>query len=131
MSIPFVRGYHDGGKFRRRVSEIARPQGVETQAHAFLGKGGRYLCEILKTGQAHFFALIDVKDEESGEMEPRSVCSVVCDNDSETADAVDWLVAESVKYIPETPKSLIKIPTASESRRLTRAELKNSLCLVR
>jgi len=100
-------------------------------AHAFLGRGGRYLCEKLKSGQAHFMALIDVKDEETGEMEPRNVCAVVCDNDAETGNAVDWLVKESVKYIPERPKSLIKLPTATESRRLTRAELKNSLSVVR
>ena len=127
MAIPFVRGYQDG---RRRVSEISREEGIETLAHAFLGRGGRYLCEVLKTGQAHFMALIDVPDEETGELEPRNVCSVVCDNDDETGSAVDWLVKESVKYIPEKQKSAIKIPTAKEARRLTRAELKNSLCVV-
>lgn len=128
MSIPFIRGYQDG---RRRVSEITRSEGVETQAHVFLAKGGRYLCEVLKSGQAHFFALIDLKDEETGEMEPRNVCAVTCDNDQETGEAVDWLVNESIKYIPETPKSLIKVPTAKEKRRLTRTELKNTLSVVR
>lgn len=128
MGIPFIRGYPDG---TRRVSEITRPEGIETLAHAFLGRNGRYLCETLKSGQAHFFALIDVPDEETGELEPRSVCAVTCDNDAETGDAVDWLVRESIKYIPETPKAKVVIPTASQVRRLTKAELKNSLCVVR
>lgn len=128
MTIPFVRGFPDGS---RKVSEIKRDEGIETLAHAFLGKNGRYLCEILKSGQAHFMALIDVPDEETGELEPRNVCSVVCDNDSETGDAVDWLVKESIKYIPETPKRRIIIPSAGSVKKLTRAELRNNLHIVR
>jgi hypothetical protein len=128
MPIPFVRGYQNG---RRRACEITRDPGIETLAHAFLGRGGRYLCEILKSGQAHFMALIDVKDEETGELEPRVVSAAVCDNSEEVNDAVDFVVTDSVRYIPETPKSAIKIPTATETRRLTRAELKNSLSVVR
>lgn len=127
MTIPFIRRDPDG---KRKITEITRPEGIETIAHAFLGKNGRYLCEVLKSGQAHFFALIDVRDEENGEFEPRNVCAVTCDNDSETGDAVDWLVKESIKYIPDAPRPKIQIPTAGQARRLTRAELKNRLAIV-
>lgn len=127
MGIPFIRRDPDG---RRYGVEINRPDGVEQAAHNFLGRGGRYLTEVLKSGQVHFFALIDLPKEEGDGTEPVQVARVICDNDSETLEAVDWLVNESTKYIPDAPQPKIQIPTAGQVRRFTRAELKNSLFVV-
>lgn len=107
MAIQFIRGYPDG---RRSLTEISRSDAVEEQAKVFIAKNGRYLCEILKSGQAHFFALIDVPKEDGEGMEPANVAAVICDNDDETGEAVDWLVNESIRYIPDTPKSKIHRP---------------------
>lgn len=125
--IPFIRRDPDG---KRYGVDIQRAEGVELAAHNFLAKNGRYLTEVLKSGQVHFFALIDVPTEDGKGMEPANVAAVVCDNDSETGEAVDWLVQESIKYIPDAPQPKIQIPSATQVRRFSRAELKNQLFVV-
>jgi len=106
MSIPFVRGRPNG---RRALAEISRPQETEAKAKLFLSRNGRYLCEILKSGQPHLFALIDIDGE------PTQVAGVVCDNDGEVLGAVDWLVEESLKYIPALPQPVVHIPLPGQA----------------
>lgn len=75
MSIPFTQYLLPTGQKRGEL--IDRPPDIEVMAHRFIASGGRYECEILRTGE--------------------DVAIVICNNGPEIPGKVDELVRLSVQ----------------------------------
>jgi hypothetical protein len=90
MTLPFVRQYPGG---RRGLSEVSLFPAIEKLGQEFIAKGGRYLIEILGTGQARLVACVLVDGEQ------KDVEEIVCDNDKFMLSHVNQLVSNSAKHI--------------------------------
>lgn len=92
MAIPFTQYILPDG--RKREEAIERPAEIEALADKFIKAGGRYECEILRTGEVSLTAVFcdDDGDEQDVEIE-------VCANGPAVRDAVDALVHRSVKHV--------------------------------
>lgn len=91
MPVPFIRMNPSG---KRSLQQIDRGSIVETKAAEFIDHEGRFLIEILKDGQVHLMAIIDLAAGCT------KVAEEFCPNGPELPDAVDRLVTEAVKHIP-------------------------------
>ncbi|MGC8534912.1 MAG: hypothetical protein ACP5QR_05190 [Rhizomicrobium sp.] len=88
MSIPFMRGYPNG---KIVVSDIVRPEEVQTAADRFMAAGGFYCCEILTSGLVNLSAML--KDG----LKLRECASAQAFNGPELPQAVDRLVRQSAE----------------------------------
>jgi hypothetical protein len=115
MSIPFIKISPDGS---RKVVSIERPSAVENLAQDFLDAGGRYLIGGFLANPAaslDLIALINVKDGGA-----KDVARETSQNGPALLDAVDHLVAESVKHLPPSeiiPSARMRLGTAMFERR--------------
>lgn len=91
MTIPFVRQYPG---LRRGLTEISCFPAIEMLGHEFLAKGGRYLIEVLGTGQVRLAACVL---DENGQQKDVEV--IVCPNDKSLMEQVNQLISDSVKYV--------------------------------
>lgn len=91
MSIPFIQYLRPNG--RRAEVSIDRPGEIETLAHAFIGKGGRFECEELTTGHASLTAVFMLEDGED------DVAIEVVKNGPAVPEAVDRLVRNATAAI--------------------------------
>jgi hypothetical protein len=91
MSIAFVRIFPQD---RKGLQEITRSAEIERMAHRFIANGGRYVCEVLKTGEACFTALLP---DRTGEFQ--DVAHGKCENGQELLDLIDELVTKSVSHL--------------------------------
>lgn len=91
MPIPFIRTLPSK---KRVLNEVSRPPAIEQQAAEFIDHAGRYLLEITADLQVHLMAIIDKAEG------CVKVAEEFCENGPDLPDAVDRLVAESVKHIP-------------------------------
>lgn len=90
MALPFVRQYPNG---RRALSEVACLPETERLGRQFIALGGRYVCEILPSGEARIAAAMLVDDEQ------QDIEVEVVENGPPLAAAVDRLVRASVKHL--------------------------------
>ncbi len=96
MSVVFVRGKPDlagGGPVHRSLTTIHRPDHIQVLSDTFIHGGGRYLIEVLKTGEVHLMAIIDVRGQ------AQMVAEEKCLNGPALPDAVDRLVRASVEAL--------------------------------
>jgi hypothetical protein len=87
MTIPFTQYLLPNG--RKRDAEINRPAEVEEIAQRFIASGGRYECEVLRTGHV---SLTAVKNDDDVEI-------VVCANGPGVGEKVDELVRKSAAHV--------------------------------
>lgn len=90
MTIPFVRVYPSG---KRRRQDIACSGAIEARARVFIAAGGRYVVEILPTGEACLTALFP-----SGE-DWKDVAHGKCANGPELPTLVDEVITRSVAWL--------------------------------
>lgn len=91
MAIPFIRRVPSG---RRSCQEITRPPKIEEMAAEFIDHAGRFLIEILPSGQVHLMAIIDLAKGCT------KVAEEFCDNGPDLPEAVDRLVTVAHPHIP-------------------------------
>lgn len=89
MSIPFTQYLLPTGQKRGEL--IDRPPDIEVMAHRFIASGGRYECEILRTGEVSLTAVAEIDGKE------QDVAIVICNNGPEIPGKVDELVRLSVQ----------------------------------
>jgi hypothetical protein len=92
MGINFTQFFLPNGRREPRV--IHRPAAIEALAQRFIDSGGRYECEVLRTGQVSLTAgkIINREDQD--------VCIVLCQNEpGKIGAAVDKLVKQSEAFI--------------------------------
>jgi hypothetical protein len=79
---------------RREPRTIDRPAEIEAIAQRFIDSGGKYECEVLRTGQVSLTAVKRVNGEE------QDVAIVLCANEPDKiGPSVDKLVRESEPFI--------------------------------
>lgn len=93
MTIPFVRQYPG---LRRGLTEISCFPAIEMLGREFMAKGGKYLIEVLGTGEARLAACVL---DESGQQ--RDVEVIVCPNDKGLMEQVNQLISRSVDHVRE------------------------------
>ncbi|MDE2104682.1 MAG: hypothetical protein KGL39_46025 [Patescibacteria group bacterium] len=91
MAVPFIRGFPNG---RRSLQEVLRSPDIQLKANEFIAHNGRYLIHITKDDRVDLIAIIDVDGEAKDVAQESTV------NGPELLEAVDRLVLESVKHIP-------------------------------
>jgi len=87
MSIPFTQYLLPNG--RKSYQLIDRPEDIEDIARRFIASGGRYECEVLRTGEV---SLTAVKYDDDVEI-------VLSANGPSIPDKVDELVRRSERHI--------------------------------
>jgi hypothetical protein len=95
MAIPFTQYLLPDG--RKRAEVISRPADIEALAKKFIASGGRYECEMLRTGHVSLTAVAEVDGEED------DIECIVCNNGPDVPAKVDELVRRSVTHIGATP----------------------------
>jgi hypothetical protein len=79
---------------RRQPRAFERPAEIEAIAQRFIDSGGKYECEVLRTGQVSLTAVKRVNGEE------RDVAITLCLNEPDKiGHAIDELVRQSKLFI--------------------------------
>lgn len=91
MSIPFVRIFP---RDRKGLQEVSRSKEIERKAKRFIANGGRYVCEVLPTGEACVTALLP---DCTGEFQ--DVAHGKCENGPDLLTLIDELVTKSENHL--------------------------------
>lgn len=91
MAIPFTQYLLPHGE--KRAESIERPADIEALAQRFIDAGGRFECEVLRTGQISLTAVYPIDGE------PQDVEIELCSNGPDVPLRVDALVRRSAAHI--------------------------------
>lgn len=93
MTIPFTQYCPPNG--RKQFIEISRSAEVEAIAQRFIASGGRYECEVLRTGQVSFTAVKAFNGMDEGDV----AIELSTNEPGAPGIAVDKLVRSSEAFI--------------------------------